>query len=99
MALFSKAQHKLLGIDISSTAVKLIELSRSESKGQFEYTVDAFASSMLPPGSVDARKIKDTDAVSDVVRDVVKSGMAINLVVSRIEVGVTLGRVGSMDRC
>ena len=54
MALFSKAQHKLLGIDISSTAVKLIELSRSESKGQFEYTVDAFASSMLPPGSVDA---------------------------------------------
>ena len=72
MALFSKAQHKLLGIDISSTAVKLIELSRSESKGQFEYTVDAFASSMLPPGSVDARKIKDTDAVSDVVRDVVK---------------------------
>lgn len=72
MALFSKTQHKLLGIDISSTAVKVIELSRSDSRGGFAYRVDAFASSMLPPGSVDARKIKDTTAVSDIISDVVR---------------------------
>lgn len=72
MALFSKAQHKLLGIDISSTAVKLIELSRTEGRGSYTYRVDAFASALLPPGSVDARKIKDTTAVSDIVRDVVR---------------------------
>jgi type IV pilus assembly protein PilM len=70
MALFSKTQQRLLGIDISSTAIKLIELSRSENKGRHEYRVDAFASGKLPPGSVDARKIKDTAAVSEVITEV-----------------------------
>jgi type IV pilus assembly protein PilM len=72
MGLFSKTQRKLVGIDISSAAVKLIELSRSESGGRLSYRVEAWASDMLPPGAVDARKVKQTEAVSDVVRDVLR---------------------------
>lgn len=77
MGLFSKTQRKLVGIDISSAAVKLVELSRSDSGSRRAYRVEACASDMLPPGAVDARKIKQTDAVSEVVRALLRrSGSA-----------------------
>lgn len=94
MALFSKAQQKLLGIDISSTAVKLIELSRSESKGRQEYRVDAFASGKLPPDSVDARKIKDTAAVSEILTEVVsRSGSSAKQAAVAVSGAAVISRV------
>ncbi len=94
MALLSKTQQRLLGIDISSTAVKLIELSRSESKGHHEYRVDAFASGNLPPGSVDARKIKDTAAVSEVITEVVsRSGSSAKQAAVAVSGAAVISRV------
>ena len=94
MALLSKTQQRLLGIDISSTAIKLIELSRSESKGHHEYRVDAFASGNLPPGSVDARKIKDTAAVSEVITEVVsRSGSSAKQAAVAVSGAAVISRV------
>lgn len=94
MALFSKTQQRLLGIDISSTAIKLIELSRSENKGRHEYRVDAFASGKLPPGSVDARKIKDTAAVSEVITEVLsRSGSSAKQAAVAVSGAAVISRV------
>ena len=48
MALFGKKSNILLGLDISSTSVKLLELSQSSDKFQ----VEAYAVEPLPPNAV-----------------------------------------------
>jgi type IV pilus assembly protein PilM len=58
----------LLGIDISSTAVKLIELSSSGSR----YRVESYAVEPLPPNSVVEKNITDVQAVGEAVSRVVK---------------------------
>ncbi len=58
--LFSKRTTPLLGVDISSSSVKLLELSK---KGD-DYRIEAYAIEPLPPGSINERQIVDADAVS-----------------------------------
>lgn len=58
----------LVGIDISSSAVKLLELSK---KGD-EYHVESYSVGGLPPGSVLEKNITDVEAVGDTVVQVVK---------------------------
>ncbi|MCF7983348.1 MAG: pilus assembly protein PilM [Thiohalocapsa sp.] len=63
-------RHKtrpLLGIDISSTAVKLIELSRSSGSGEL-YRVDAFAIEALPQNAVVEKKIVDVQVVGQSIQ-------------------------------
>ncbi|HMZ70484.1 MAG: pilus assembly protein PilM [Pseudomonadales bacterium] len=67
--LFKKKQTPLLGIDISTTAVKLIELSCSSDS----YRVESYAVEPLPPSAVVEKSIADVEAV----------GQAIGRVVSR----------------
>jgi len=45
---FRRKPRQLLGIDISSTAIKLIELSRTEAPASELYRIDAFAVEPLP---------------------------------------------------
>jgi len=68
LALFKKKQS-VLGIDISPSAVKLIELSRT---GQ-RYKVEAIAFEPLPQGSMENRNPVDLDQVSDAIKRVVKA--------------------------
>ena len=65
--LASKKQA-LLGIDISSSAVKLLELSK---KGN-EYHVESYAVGGLPANSVMEKNIADVEAVGDTVAVAVK---------------------------
>ena len=58
----------LLGLDISSTAVKLLELSRSGNR----YRVESYAVEPLPPNSVVEKSITDADAVGEAIRRAVK---------------------------
>jgi type IV pilus assembly protein PilM len=62
-SLFSRKNQPLLGIDISSSAVKMIELSK---KGD-EYRVESYAVGGLPPNSVVEKNIADVEAVGDTV--------------------------------
>ncbi len=62
-----RKQTPLLGIDISSTTVKLLELSRSGDK----YRVESYAVSSLPQDAVVEKAINDVDAVANAIRNVV----------------------------
>ncbi|MEM6605371.1 MAG: pilus assembly protein PilM [Pseudomonadota bacterium] len=65
--LTKRKQTQLLGLDISSTTVKLLELSRSGDK----YRVESYAVSSMPQDAVVEKAINDVDAVSQSIRNVV----------------------------
>ena len=66
--LFRKGSSAVVGLDISSTAVKLLELSQSGSR----YRVESYAVEPLPPNSVVEKSISDVEAVGEAVRRAVK---------------------------
>jgi type IV pilus assembly protein PilM len=66
--LFKRTKPPIIGLDISSTAVKLLELSRSGSR----YRVESYAVEPLPPNSVVEKNITDVDAVGEAIRRAVK---------------------------
>jgi len=57
-----------VGLDISSSAVKLLELSKSGSR----YRVESYAVEPLPPNSVVEKNITDVEAVGEAIRRAVK---------------------------
>lgn len=61
LGLFSKKAHSLLGIDISSTTVKLLELSRSG--GRFK--VESYAVEPLPANAVVEKNIAELEGVGN----------------------------------
>lgn len=65
---FRKKAKTLVGIDISSTAVKLLELSKS---GQ-RYRVEGYAIEALPANAVVEKTISDVEGVGDTVAQVVE---------------------------
>lgn len=68
---FKKKSTPVIGIDISATAIKLLELSRSGSS----YRVESYSVEPLPPNSVVDKNITDIDAVGEAIgRSVKKSG-------------------------
>lgn len=71
MPLFRKKSVPLIGIDISATAVKLLELSRSGGR----YRVESYAVEPLPSNSVVDKNISDVEAVGEAIgRALKKSG-------------------------
>ncbi len=58
----------LLGLDISSTAVKLLELSRDKDR----YRVESYAVEPLPPNTVTEKVINDAEAVGQAVARALK---------------------------
>lgn len=68
---FKKKSTPMVGVDISASAIKLLELSRSGGR----YRVESFAVEPLPPNSVVDKNITDIDAVGEAIgRAVKKSG-------------------------
>ena len=61
LSVFSKKNNALLGIDISSSSIKLLELSKSGSK----YKVENYSSRPLPDGAVVEKNIANLDAVGE----------------------------------
>ena len=71
MALFRRKNIPVVGVDISSTSVKLLELTRSGGR----YRVESYAVEPLPPNSVMEKNITDTQLVGEAIgRAVKKSG-------------------------
>jgi type IV pilus assembly protein PilM len=64
--LFQKKSKAVVGIDISTHAVKLVELSRSGNRFQLE----AYAAEPLPQGAVVDQSVADETAVSEVIKKV-----------------------------
>ncbi len=68
MALFRKKSTPVLGIDISSTAIKLIELRRQDTR----YRVESYAVEPLPQNAVVEKNIANLEAVTETLRTAVK---------------------------
>lgn len=66
--LFKRRQAPILGLDISTTAVKLLELSRNGNR----YRVDSYAVEALPPNSVIEKNIADVESVGEAIKRAVK---------------------------
>ena len=66
MGLITKSQAPLVGVDISSTAVKLLQLSRAGSG--VGYRVEHYAVEPLPPNAVVEKNIVEVEAVGDAIR-------------------------------
>lgn len=66
--LFTKKQPVVLGLDISSTAIKLLELSKSGDR----LRVESYAVEPLPANSVIEKNIADVEAVGAAIKRAVK---------------------------
>ncbi|MCK5665834.1 MAG: pilus assembly protein PilM [Thiotrichaceae bacterium] len=58
----------MLGVDISSSAIKLLELSKSGN----QYKVESYTVEPLPPNSVAEKNITDVEAVGEAIRKAFK---------------------------
>jgi type IV pilus assembly protein PilM len=66
--LFQRQKKPLIGLDITTSAVKLIELGQTGRT----YRVEAYAAEPLPPSSVNEKTIVDAEAVGDAIRRAIK---------------------------
>ena len=64
MALFANKKVPLIGVDISSTAVKLLQLSQSGGR----YRVEHYAVEPLPPNAVVEKNIVEVEAVGEAIK-------------------------------
>lgn len=71
VGLFEKKSTPVIGLDISSSAVKLLELAKMGDR----YRVESYAVEPLPPNSVVEKSISDVDAVGQAIRRAVKRSM------------------------
>lgn len=66
--LFKPKKQLVLGLDISSTAIKLLELGKHGDR----YRVESYAVEPLPPNSVIEKNISDVEAVGEAIKRAVK---------------------------
>ncbi|MCB1858796.1 MAG: pilus assembly protein PilM [Gammaproteobacteria bacterium] len=69
---FRSKKQAMLGMDVSSTAVKLLELSMSTGRAGTRYQVESYAVEPLPANAVVEKNIADVDAVGQAIKNVVK---------------------------
>jgi type IV pilus assembly protein PilM len=66
--LFKSTARPLIGLDITTSSVKLIELSMSGG----QYRVESYAAEATPPNSINEKAIVDAAAVGDAIKRAVK---------------------------
>jgi type IV pilus assembly protein PilM len=90
---FKKKSTQLIGVDISATAIKLLELSRSGDK----YRVESYAVEPLPANSVVDKNITDIDAVGEAIkRAVTKSGTKTKFAAAAVAGGTVITKIIQM---
>ena len=78
---FGKRYRPLLGLDITTSSVKLIELTMSGG----QYRVESYAAEPTPHNAINEKAIVDAEAVGEAIRRAVKrSGAKSRLAASRI---------------
>jgi type IV pilus assembly protein PilM len=66
--LFRRKQRPLIGLDVTTSSIKLIELSMAGS----EYRVEAYAGEATPPNSINEKIIVDPEAVGEAIKRAIK---------------------------
>ncbi|MDJ0805595.1 MAG: pilus assembly protein PilM [Gammaproteobacteria bacterium] len=72
MFFFGRKKPPLVGIDISSTAVKLLELSQATGRSGANFRVEAYGVEPLPSNAVVEKNIAEVDAVGEAIRAAMK---------------------------
>ncbi|WP_239988135.1 pilus assembly protein PilM, partial [Pseudomonas syringae] len=92
--LFSKKANTLLGIDISSTSVKLLELSRSGTR----YKVESYAVEPLPANAVVEKNIAELEGVGQALsRVLVKAKTSVKIVAVAVAGSAVITKTIEMD--
>ena len=92
--LFSKKKPTIVGLDISTTAVKLLELSRSGDR----YRVENHMVEPLMADAVVEKDIKDVEAVGEAIKRVVKrSGTKAKFAAAAVSGSSVITKIISMD--
>jgi len=87
---FKKAAPPLIGLDISSTAVKLLELSQTAGG---RYRVESYTVVPLPPDAVAEKNIVDVEAVGSAIsRALTRAGTRTKMRLLRWQVPRSLPR-------
>ena len=68
MRFVTSAQAALIGVDISSTAIKLLQLSRTGDR----YRVEHYAVEPLPPNAVVEKSVVELEQVAEAIRRAVE---------------------------
>jgi type IV pilus assembly protein PilM len=90
---FQAKSASLLGIDISSSAVKLLQLSRSGGR----YRIESYATEPLPPNSVVEKNIVAAEPVGDALRRAVnRSGAKTKLAAAAVAGSAVITKVITM---
>ena len=90
---FKKKSTPLVGIDISATAIKLLELSKSGGR----YRVESYAVEPVPANSVVDKNITDMDAVGEAVgRAVKRSGTKLKTAAAAVSGASVITKVITM---
>ena len=68
MFLLSRNQRQLLGLDITTSSIKLIELAMAGGL----YRVESYAAEPTPPNAMNEKTLVDPDAIGEAIRRAVK---------------------------
>lgn len=91
---FGKKSSVVLGLDISSSSVKLLELSKQGDR----FRVESYAVEPLPANAVVEKNITDVEAVGDVIKRVVsKSRSGVKQVAVAVSGSAVITKVIQMD--
>jgi type IV pilus assembly protein PilM len=90
---FKRKSPTVLGLDISTTAVKLLELSKAGNR----YRVESYAVEPLPANSVVEKNISDMEGVGEAIKRAVKrSGTRTRLAAAAVSGSAVITKVISM---
>ena len=95
MFLFSRKNRQLLGLDITTSSIKLIELANSGG----QYRVESYAAEPTPANSMNEKTLVDPQAVGEAIRRAVKrSGAASSEVAIAISGDAAITKVIQMPK-
>lgn len=94
---FGSNNTPMLGLDISSTAVKLLELSKSSGRSGISYRVESYGVEPLPAAAMVEKNIADVDLVAAAIKNVVRrSGAKAKKAVVAVSGSAVITKVISM---
>ncbi|MCG6861803.1 MAG: pilus assembly protein PilM [Chromatiaceae bacterium] len=98
MFTFGRKKPALVGLDISSTAIKLIELSQTAGTTASAFRVENYAVEPLPPNAVVEKKIANIQAVGETIRKAVaSSGTKAKVAAAAVSGSAVITKVISMS--
>ena len=95
MLLFSRKYRQVLGLDITTSSIKLIELAMAGG----QYRVESYAAEATPPNAINENTLVDPEAVGEAIRRAVKkSGTTVREVAVAISGDAAITKVIQMPK-